>query len=466
VIQATGFLNRYVVPPLTALSENTYLSAIRAGMVSVVPLTIIGGLFMIVAELPVAGWKTLIAPYSLLLQVPVTATFGLLSVFVCFAIGYDLGQRLKQEAIVSASMGVVIFLMLQVNLQPDYLIRLAPPDMSKLGQENLSKLEDESHIQLHPKDLAKLGKLELSKADLIFSAGGLRSPLGTGGLLTAIVIAIITVRVQKFFTDANLVIKLPSTVPAMVYESFLSLSPLIFLVVVFWLIRFVIGVDINSSVQTAFAPLVFALNTLPGILVYACIVTMLWSVGINGDNAMDAIVLPIFLQYLGANVEAITQGQPPPYITANGFFSTFVNVGGTGATIGLALVLWNSKEPGFRKVSRLSLPTQVFQINEPIFFGIPIVLNPIFMIPYILNALILTTCSYLLMYWNVIQRPFVNLPWTTPPIIGHYLITGGDWRAAVWGVISILIAMSVYYPFAKVAERQRLAAEAAGTASE
>jgi len=466
VNQANGFLNRYVVPSLTAVSENTYLSAIRAGMVSVVPLTIIGGLFMIAAELPVAGWKTLIAPYALLLQVPVTATFGLLSIFVCFSIGYDLGQRLKQEAIVSASMAVVIFLMLQVNLQPDYSIRLAPPDLPKLGQENLSKLEDESHIELSAEDFSKLGKQELSKTDLIFSANGLRSPLGTGGLFTAIVIAIITVRVQKFFTDANLVIKLPESVPAMVYESFLSLSPLVFLVVAFWIIRFVIGVDINSAVQTAFAPLVFALNTLPGILAYAFLVTMLWSVGINGDNAMDAIVAPIVFQYLGANVEAVTHGQPLPFITANGFFSTFVNVGGTGATIGLALVLWNSKEPGFRKVSRLSLPTQIFQINEPIFFGIPIVLNPIFMIPYILNALILTTCSYLLMYWNVIQRPFVNLPWTTPPIIGHYLITGGDWRAAVWGVVSILIAMSVYYPFAKVAERQRLAAEAAGRASE
>src|SRR5437764_3638017 len=90
-----GFLGKYVVPPLTALTENTYLSAIRAGMVSVVPLTIIGGLFMIVAELPVAGWKTVIAPFALLLQVPVTATFGLLSIFVCFSIGYDLGQRLK-----------------------------------------------------------------------------------------------------------------------------------------------------------------------------------------------------------------------------------------------------------------------------------------------------------------------------------------------------------------------------------
>ena len=89
---------------------------------------------------------------------PVTATFGLLSIFVCFAIAYDLGQRLKQEAIVSASMAVVIFLMLQVNLQPDYSIRLAPPDVAKLEQENLSKLEDEGHVELNAADLAKLEK--------------------------------------------------------------------------------------------------------------------------------------------------------------------------------------------------------------------------------------------------------------------------------------------------------------------
>jgi PTS system cellobiose-specific IIC component len=205
---------------------------------------------------------------------------------------------------------------------------------------------------------------------------------------------------------------------------------------------------------------VFALNTLPGILVYAFLVTLLWSVGINGDNAMDAIVAPIFLQFLTANVEATAAGQPLPYVTAYGFFTTFVNVGGTGATIALALVMLNSKEPGYRKVSRLSLPTQIFGINEPIFFGFPIVLNPVFMVPYILNALLLTTGSFLLMQWGVIHRPLVNVPWTTPPIIGHYLVSGGDWKAAVWGVVSIFIAMAVYYPFARAAERQRLKAEA------
>jgi PTS system cellobiose-specific IIC component len=459
VERATRILNKYVVPTLSAISENTYMSAIRAGMVSIVPLTIIGGLFLIVAEFPVAGWKSIVEPYSGLLQIPVKATFGLLAVFVCFAISYDLGQRLKQQALISAMMAVVVFLMLQINPRPEYAIHVSPDDLSKLHQEVQDELADEGRVDL---DAAELGQLEnqvLNKIDFTMSVDG----FGSAGIFTAIVIAVIVVRVQKIFTDAELVIKLPKSVPPVVYESFASLSPLLFLVFLFWIIRFVIGVDINSIVEAAFQPLVFALNTLPGILVYALLVTLLWSVGINGDNTMDAIVAAVFYKYLGDNVAAMTQGEPLPYVTAYGFFTTFVNVGGTGATLGLALVLLNSKEPGFRKVSRLSLPTQVFQINEPIFFGIPIVLNPIIMMPYILSALILTTCSYLLMDWDFINKPFVNVPWTTPPIIGHYLVTGGDWRAAAWGAISIVIAMLVYYPFSKVAERQRLKAEATGT---
>jgi cellobiose PTS system EIIC component len=405
VTRFTALLNRYLVPPLTALSENTYMSAIRAGMVSVVPLTIIGGLFLVVSYLPLPGWEALVAPYRQLLEIPVTATFGLLGLVACVAIAYDLGTRLRQEAIVSATMAAVVFLLIQIE-----------------------------------------------PAGMTFAAEG----LGSHGLFTAILVALVTVRVQQFFTDRHIVIKMPDTVPSVVYQSFLSLSPLFFLVVAFWMIRFVAGVDINELVQGAFAPLVFALNTLPGILVYAFLVSLLWSVGIHGDNALDAIVAPIFLQYLAANVAAMTAGEPLPYITAYGFFTAFVNVGGTGATIALALILWRSKDPGFRKVGRLSLPTQVFQINEPIFFGLPIVLNPVFMIPYVINALVLTAGTYLLMSWELIHRPFINVPWTTPPIVGHYLVSGGDWRAAVWGVVSIVIAIVIYFPFAKAAERERL----------
>lgn len=404
---STGLLQRTLLPFLTALSENTYLSAVRAGMVSVVPLTIIGGFFMVLSYLPIPGWEQRVEKYLPLLQVPVTATFGLLGVFVAFAIGYDLGKRLKQEAVVSASMSVLMFLLIQLQMKDQALVM---------------------------------------------------DGLGSKGLFSAILVAIITVWVQRFFTTNRLVIKLPESVPPVVYESFLSLVPMFFLVVFFWTLRFVLGIDINELLQIAFKPLVFALNTLPGILVYAFLVTLLWSVGINGDNTMDAIVAPIFLQFLAENVDATNKGLPLQYITANGFFTTYVNVGGTGATLALALLMLNSKDPVYRRVSRISLPTQIFQINEPIFFGFPIVLNPIFMVPYILNALILTAGSYLLMEFNILHRPFVNVPWTTPPIIGHYLVSGGDWKSAVWGVVSILIAMTVYYPFAKVAERQRIQA--------
>jgi PTS system cellobiose-specific IIC component len=262
-----------------------YLSAIRAGMVSVVPLTIVGGLFMIVAYLPVKGWEARIAPHLPLLQIPVAATFGLLAVVACFSIAYDLGQRLRQDALASASMATVIFLLLQLD-----------PAGRTFVTDNL----------------------------------------GSKGLFTAILVAIVCVRVQKFFTDRNMVVRLPASVPPVVGQSFLSLTPLVFLVLAFWSIRFVLAIDLDALVQGAFRPLVFALNTLPGILVYAAVVTMLWSVGINGDNAVDAVVAPIFLQYLAENVTAMTEGRPLPYVTAYGFFTTFVNVGGTGATIALA----------------------------------------------------------------------------------------------------------------------------------
>jgi len=418
-VQRIGeFFQRYVVPPLTVLSENAYLAAIRAGVVSLVPLTIIGGMFLIVCHFPLGGWDAWVRPYLPVLQVPVTATFGLLSVFLCFGVGYHLGALLNQEAITSAGLAAVAFLMIQLEIDAD---GNAAFEMQRLGSQ---------------------------------------------GLFTAILTAVVAVRLQKFFTDRNAVIRLPKSVPPVVYESFVSLTPMLALVVGFWLLRFVLGVDVNALVQVAFSPLVAALNTLPGILLCVFAITLLWSVGINGDNALDAVIGPIFLQYLAANVEAVGNGQPLPYTTAQGFVTTFVNVGGTGATLGLALVMLNSREPGYRQMSRMSLPTQIFQINEPIFFGFPIVLNPLFMIPYVATALLLTASTFLLMEWGWIARPLVNVPWTTPPVLGHYLVTGGDWRAAVWGAVSIGLAMLGYYPFAKAAERQRLRDEAAGVAHE
>ncbi|HJO92400.1 MAG TPA: PTS transporter subunit EIIC [Victivallales bacterium] len=409
-----AFLEKKIIPKVNIFTENRYLSAVRTGMVATVPFTISGSIFMIICYFPVGGWTKIIAPYHKLLYIPVTATFGCLGIIVTFAIAYDLSKRYKMDAVTSAILATLCFLLINIDI--------------------------------------KTGNLATDG-------------LGVQGLFTGIIIAFIAVEVQRFLNEKNLVIRLPDSVPDIVVESFAALVPFIVLLVLFWVIRFVLGFDIEHAISLLFSPLVFALNTLWGILVFNFMITLLWSVGINGDMALSGIGDPIVLMYLSVNTAALAHGQSIPYITAAGFSTSFVMLGGTGATIGLALVLLWSKEPGLRKVSRMAFIPSLFNINEPIFFGIPIVLNPLLMIPYIFNVLFLTAATYLLMFYHVIGRPVVMVPWTTPPIISQYLVTGGDWRAAVWGAVALVFCILIYYPFAKLSEKQRLKAEAKGAHS-
>lgn len=395
-----------VAARITALAEAPIPSAIRAGVVAVVPLTIVGGVFMLLAHPPVRSLEAATAPWQPLLEIPVTATFGLLALFVALATAHDLAERRGQDRLSAVVLAGASFLL--VSLDP------------------------------------ATGGLEMER-------------LGSAGILVALAVAILSVEVQAFMARRGAVIRMPGEVPRVVAESFASLFPLAVLLAGLWFVRFVLGFDLADALRRLFQPLVFALDTLPGIVVYAFLVTALWSFGINGDNALDTVVAPVFLQYLAANAAAWEAGDPPPHTTALGFFTTFVNVGGTGATIALALLLLRSRDPATRQVARLSLPAQVFQINEPLFFGLPIVLNPLLMVPYVACAVVLTAASWLLMELGLVGRPVVGIPWTTPPVIGHWLVTGGDWRAAVWGVVSILLAMAVWWPFAERYERARRA---------
>lgn len=403
--------SRRLAERLAAFAERPVMASIRGGVAAVVPLTIVGGLFMLLANPPLPALERLLAPWADLLRIPVTATFGILGLFVCLAVAHELGGRRGQDPLSSTILAGTSFLLLAVD-----------PQSGRLSPE----------------------------------------PLGSQGILMAILVGVVAVEIQSLLARRGLVIRMPEGVPRIIYESFAALVPLAVLVAGFWCVRFVLGIDLAGVIERIFRPLVFALDTLPGIVTFAFLVTLLWSVGINGDNALDPIVGPFFLQYLAANVEAWEQHAPLPHPTALGFFTTFVNVGGTGATLALALVLLNSRNAVHRRVSRLSLPAQVFQINEPLFFGLPIVLNPILMVPYVINAVLLAGTTFLLMEWGLVGRPVVGIPWTTPPIVGHYLATGGDWRAAAWGAVSIVLAMAVYWPFARIWERQGGTAAATG----
>jgi len=402
-----NFFENVIVPPLAKLGELKHLRAIRNGLAVTIPFIIIGSLFLIISNIPISGWDKIIGGYADKLAVPVNVSFGMLAVLASLGIGYNLSKEVGVDPISGALLSLVAFFVTQVT------------DKYTLDTSNF----------------------------------------GSSGLFTAIIVSIIAVESMKFFIKKNIVIRLPEGVPPAVANSFISLLPGAAVIVLLWFIRVVLGFDITAFLKMVFSPLVFALNTLPGILVYMLMVCLLWVVGIHGDNIMSAVGAPIFLQYITENSQAFLNHQPIPYITAQGFIDFFVNIGGTGATLALVILMIGSKSKVYNSLGKLALPSGIFEINEPVTFGFPIVLNPIMMIPYIVTPLILTTVTYLLMYFHIIGRPVILVPWTMPPIISHFLVTGGDWRAAVWGLISIIISALVYLPFFKVAERRQLEEE-------
>ena len=400
-----NFVETKLAPPLNKMASQHHLSAVKNGMIVTVPLTIIGSIFLLIPNIPIAAIKNFFEPYANMITTVNTVTIGSVglvgaaSVVYYFALEYT---DIKIDPLITAFVSVVAFL--------------------------LATLTDEFTIDT-----------------------GL---FGTRGLFTGILVALLTGTITHFFQKKNLVIRFPDTVPPLVSKSFMSLIPAFVVLTLVWIIRVVLGINVNQVLMDCFSPFIFALNTLPGFLVFMFIRSMLWSVGIHG-GAVLAVADPFFLTMFGENVAAFAAGTLPPYITASGF-TMFVFLGGGGATLPLVLMMIRSKEKGFSTLGKLCLPASLFEINEPVVFGVPLVMNPYMMIPYTLSTLTLSAGTYLLMLFNIIGRPVANIPWTIPPLFSHYLVTGGNIPAVIWGIAELFIAGAIYYPFFKAMEKQRL----------
>lgn len=392
---------------IAEFSNKKYLVALRDGMVITVPFTILGSIFLIINNLPFEGWGEVVKPISGLLNAPVTVTFGLLSLIVVCGLSYQMAKLNKIDEITGTVIGLVSFILVMLT----------------------NSLEIDTSVY------------------------------GSAGMFTAIIVALLSGEIMSFCIKRNWVIKLPDSVPPAVMKSFAALIPGSITILFFWLIRVVLKIDINALVTKLFAPLVVGINTFWGVLLVCFLMCALWTIGIHGNNVIGSISSPIFLTYLAANIEAVSNGQPAPYIAADGFLLFGMNLGGTGAIIGIALCMLTAKSERYRTLGKMSVLPSVFGISEPIMFGMPIVLNPIFMFPFIGIPILLQGITYLLMQYDLIGRVVASAPWTTPPIISGFLITGGDWRAALWQGIEVIIAVAIYYPFFKMADKQALKEE-------
>ncbi|EAK9235211.1 PTS sugar transporter subunit IIC [Listeria monocytogenes] len=272
-------------------------------------------------------------------------------------------------------------------------------------------------------------------ADGVANTGG----LGSTGLFLALIIAILSTEIfTRLSGSPKLIINMPDGVPPAVSRSFAALFPAMITVSIFGLITAFFQAAGVTNLVISFYELV-------------------------QEPFMQTINIPA----IEANVKALEAGKELPYIVNKPFFDSFVNLGGTGATIGLIIAIFivARKHKAYMTVSKLSAAPGIFNINEPMMFGLPIVLNPIMFIPYILAPLVLVTVAYFATAIGWVPACTIVTPWTTPPIIGGALATQSI-AGGVLAAVNLGLSILIFLPFAKIAQIQELRREKEALAAE
>lgn len=304
----------------------------------------------------------------------------------------------------------------------------------------------------------------ISVVDTSNGLGG--SVTGAAGLFVALIVALVATELYcRLVSSGKLSIHMPDSVPSNVAKSFSILLPCA--VVIFAISAFgfaftaLTGMMVPEAIVKFIQTPLSGVMTHPlGILVIAFMCSLLWVFGIHGPNTLNGIYEPIFLAAYAENEAAYAAGMAAPNIVCSPFWSTFFSLTGSGITGGLLIAIFLfSKREDFRAIAKLALPCGIFNINEPLIFGIPIVMNPMLMIPFMLSPLASVGIGYLLTAIGFCPRLVVNAPWTTPPFLCGFLAGGGSITAGISQIIVILVAAVIYTPFVIALNNQEAPAE-------
>jgi PTS system cellobiose-specific IIC component len=423
--RSAAWFERYFVPPLSAIASNVYLQAVRdAFIIFTLPLVLAGSLFLIVANPPVKALADWLAPYQHAILVPYDLSFGLMALFLAFGVAYSLAQYRRTEPVQPGILAMVLFLIATVPVN---------------GLEQMT-------------------------------VGSLLPYLGGEGLLVGILVGILSTEVMRLFRGSRFSIKLPKTVPSNVKRAFEALVPALVLITLVWLLEWFISgysfIDPTTKLQTAytipillmrvFEPLVLAQNSYPAAVLEIVLMMLLWSVGIHGMNVVMAIALPFWLSTIDANAANPAHATG---IVTEPFFHIFTHLGGSGATWPLVIYMLRSKSSQLRTVGKVALGPAIFNINEPVTFGVPMALNPLMMIPFLLVPVVIVTLNYLAFSLGLVHVPVVMQPFTVPVGISGFIATGGDIRGSLLQAINLVVSALLYYPFFKAWERVLVARE-------
>ncbi|GAA0348965.1 PTS cellobiose transporter subunit IIC [Oceanobacillus oncorhynchi subsp. oncorhynchi] len=410
------FLENILLPIADKLNNNRYLTALRDGFMVALPFIIFGSIFVVLANLPFLDrliGEEAFATYQNALAPASESTLSLMGLFVIVGIGYKLTQRYGLEAIYGGAVAIASFLI----LTPQVLEGVA-------------------------------GAIPAAS-------------LGAEGMFLGIVTAFVSAELYRFFTQKKWTIKMPAGVPDQVSKSFSALIPVALTLSIFLVLRIVFSFTPFDTIQNFIytliqEPLTALGSGLPATIIAVLLIQVFWFFGLHGQIIINSVFDPIWYALNNENLQAFQAGQEIPNVVTKQFIDTFlVGMGGTGMTLAvIILILIIGRSRQMKELGKLGAPASIFNVNEPIIFGLPIVMNPLSLIPWILAPVVVTIITYFAMSTGIVPKPAgIIVPWTTPPLLSGFLATGNAWQGAVLQAFNLIVVMIIWWPFLKIIDK-------------
>ena len=426
-----SFLERTIVPKAAKFGSQRHLVAIRDGFVALMPLIIAGSFAVLINNLPIPFYQNLMAGifgdgWKAFGGNIWWGTFAVISLFLVFSISYNLAKSYEANGLSAGLIALANFAI---------MIPQAPMVTSPSGEA--------------------------------FNAWGNVNwtYINAQGMFVAILVALVSTEIfVRLSKSDKLTIKMPDSVPPAVSKSFAALIPGILVLSIFALFTIFIGkISAGSDIFAIISkfvstPLQNVADSLGSAVLIVFMNQFLWFFGLHGSNIIGSIIEPVLLPLLNANMEAVAAGAAPVHIVTKPFLDAFVYLGGSGTTLGLLIAIFVAgKRKENKEIAKLGIGPGFFNINEPVIFGMPIVLNPLLFIPFIFGPVLLVIISYSAMAIGLVPKTIAMVPWTFPPVIGAALATGSI-RGGILAAFNLVLSILIYMPFViageKIAEKK------------
>lgn len=406
------------------ISTNKYLVAIRDGLMALMPMLIVGSIGTLLGSVvfstnglaQIKGLEFL-QNYSQVFLKLANSTTDILALLAAFSIGRAYAKNFKSEGFLEGVLAVVCFLIVSPNT-----LNVVVDDKSQVVAGVLST-----------------------------------NVINSRGLFVAMIASVACVAAYSHLVKIDkLKIKLPDSVPPNVAGAFTVIIPTSIVCIATTLFAAIfeglVGSNMADFIYSVLqAPIQAAFQHPLGILIVVFFAGLFWFLGVHGSSLAMTIVGPIMYASLQVNMSAFANGQPVTEIVTYPFWNLFATMGGFGCTLGLiAAIFIVGKKEEDKAIAKLSLPAGIFGINEPMIFGLPIVMNPIIAIPFILTPIVTCIIGYLAMYLGICSKFVSAVPWVVPPCLNGFIATGGDIRMALVQAVCLVVSTLIYIPFVKI----------------